>query len=72
MSMPDLMTEEELRAEGFVLQSEDTARHVQYPTWRYKCHECGLWFREIEEHEGRQICLPCKDRSAGREEVAVG
>lgn len=71
MPMPDLMTQEELHAEGFVLQTEDTARHVQYPAWRYRCHGCGLWVREIDDRDGPQTCLRCAGNDAERSELAI-
>ena len=50
MAIPDLLTDEQRIAYGFTLEDHNTARHVRYGVWRYRCSDCELWVRKIE-HE---------------------
>jgi len=59
MAIPDLLTDEQRIAYGFLLDDPQTAHHVQYGVWRYRCSECGLWVRKIEHIDGWSVCLKC-------------
>lgn len=59
MAIPDLLTDEQRVAYGFMLEDHQTARHIRYGVWRYRCSECDLWVRKIEPIEGRLVCLKC-------------
>ncbi len=59
MAIPDLLTDEQRIAYGFTLEDENTARHVRYGVWRYRCSQCDLWVRKVEQVEGWPVCLKC-------------
>lgn len=59
MAIPDLLTDEQRVAYGFSLEDQDTARHIRYGVWRYRCSECDLWVRKIDHVDGRPVCLKC-------------
>ncbi len=59
MAIPDLLTDDERIAYGFTLEDPNTARHVRYGVWRYRCSQCELWVRKIQHIDDRPICLKC-------------
>ncbi|MHB8898462.1 MAG: hypothetical protein ACYC6Y_06920 [Thermoguttaceae bacterium] len=59
MAIPDLLTDEQRIAYGFSLEGVDTARHVRYGVWRYRCSQCELWVRKVEQVYGLPVCLRC-------------
>ena len=59
MSLPFRLTDRERASEGFVRESADTAKHVRYQTWRYKCNRCGYWVPEVDRAHGEPLCRRC-------------
>jgi len=59
MALSDKLTLSELPVYGFRVVEERKAKHERYPSFRHKCHGCGLWFKQLQGNPGRMLCLKC-------------
>jgi len=70
MTLPYRLSDRERSSEGFVLESADTAKHVQYQSWRYKCDHCGYWVPEVDRSRGTPLCRGCAAPEARHSHLA--
>ncbi len=66
MVLPDGLTNDELAKHGFTKVSDRKAKHSQHQSYRSRCENCELWFKQLESVQGKMLCRDCRKNERPR------
>jgi hypothetical protein len=64
MAVPDGLTDDKLAQNGFTKISDREAKHG--PSHRWRCDNCGDWFKQLESRQGKMLCRKCRKKERER------